>query len=362
MDDHDPQLDACFMARAMELAGLGHGHVSPNPLVGCVIALEGRIIGEGWHRRYGEAHAEVNAIRSVQNNEQLKKSVVYVSLEPCSHHGKTPPCVDILIEHGVPKVVVSNFDSNTAVSGHGARKLSASGIEVITGMLEKEGRHLNRRFFTFVEQRRPYIILKWAQTSDGFIAPANNDSRWISDQISRQLVHRWRSEEDSVLVGTRTAMVDNPRLNVRHWSGRDPVRIVIDRSLRLSNTLHLFDQSQKTICYNILKNEDNNNLVLVRLDNRNFVREMVEDLYRKNIQSVIVEGGAQTLDLFISAGLWDEARVFVSRQAFEKGVPAPLLQGNLLREEFVSNDILRFYSPIGRTIAKSADIPTASLV
>lgn len=343
MQIHDHHEDRLFMRRAFELAERGKGQVSPNPMVGCIIVHNNRIIGEGWHKKYGEAHAEVNAINAVTDKNLLPESTVYVSLEPCSHQGKTPPCADLLIKHMVKKVVVANLDSNPQVSGEGIKKLRKAGIEVITGILEKEGRIINRRFFTYIEKKRPYIILKWAQTADGFIAGENYDSKWISNEYSRQLVHKWRTEEDAVLVGTRTAMHDNPQLNVRDWSGRNPQRIVMDRFLRLSDTLHLFDGTQKTICYNVLKHEEHANLSLIRLSENDFLNELVVDLHKQKIQSVLVEGGAQTLHLFIEAGLWDEARVFISDQVFEKGIRGPHITGNLIAEESVMNDTLQIY-------------------
>lgn len=345
MDFHDPQNDDPFMARAMELASLGKGWVSPNPLVGCVIVHDGRIIGEGWHQRLGEPHAEVNAINSVADKNLLRNSTLYVTLEPCTHHGKTPPCTDLILRHGIRKVVIANVDSNPNVSGKGADKLRTAGVEVVTGVMQNECRHANRRFFTFVEQQRPYIILKWAETSDRFMG--GGPSKWISNEICRQLVHRWRTEEDGVLVGTSTAEEDNPRLNVRDWTGRDPVRIVIDRFLRLDNSLHIFDQSQMTICYNVLRDGEKENLILVKVDQQDLITELVKDLYRRNIQSVMVEGGALTLHLFISAGLWDEARVLRSKQHFGKGVAAPSLPANLITEETVSGDTLLVYYPAG---------------
>lgn len=334
------------MRRALELSVLGQGYVSPNPLVGCVIVHNNTIIGEGWHKKYGEPHAEVNAIESVQDKSLLKESALYVNLEPCSHVGKTPPCADLLIKHQFKKVVVANLDTNPVVAGEGVKKLRAAGIEVVTGILEKEGRELNKRFFTFMEKKRPFILLKWAETSDGFIARENYDSKWISNEYSRQLVHKWRTEEDAVLVGTKTAFHDNPELTVRDWTGRNPVRIVLDRFLRLSDKLHLFDRSTKTICYNVLKHEEHTNLSLIRLEEKEFINHLLEDLSKQKIQSVLIEGGAATLQLFIDAGLWDEARVFISDKGFGKGITAPRLHGNLIGQESVFNDTLRFYLPI----------------
>jgi diaminohydroxyphosphoribosylaminopyrimidine deaminase/5-amino-6-(5-phosphoribosylamino)uracil reductase len=333
------------MLRALELAQLGVGAVSPNPIVGCVIVADGRIIGEGWHQKYGEAHAEVNAICSVSDQNLLKSSTVYVNLEPCSHFGKTPPCADLLVQHQVKRVVISNLDVNPLVAGKGIEKLRSAGIEVLTGMLEQQGEDLNQRFFTFIKKKRPYIILKWAQTADGFLARANNDSKWISNTLSRQLVHKWRSEEDAVLVGTSTAAHDNPSLTVRDWSGRNPKRVVIDRFLRLPKTLHLFDQSAETICYNLLKQEEKSHLFFTKLNEKDFIKDLVSDLYARNIQSVIVEGGAQTLQLFLEGGWWDEARVFTSRQTFTEGVKAPMMEAIIDKSELVLDDELLTYKP-----------------
>jgi diaminohydroxyphosphoribosylaminopyrimidine deaminase / 5-amino-6-(5-phosphoribosylamino)uracil reductase len=334
--------DELFMQRAFELALLGVGQVSPNPRVGCVIVHDGKIIGEGWHKNYGEAHAEVRAIESVADASFLKESTVYVNLEPCSHFGKTPPCADLLIHHNVKKVVIANLDTNPLVGGEGIKKLRSASIEVLTGILEKQGRELNKRFFTFVEKQRPYIILKWAQTADGFVAQPNYESKWISNDYSRQLVHKWRTEEDAVLVGTRTAAHDNPTLNVREWTGRNPVRIVLDRFLRLSDKLNLFDKTQKTICYNVLRHEEHTNLSLIRVDENDFVQHVVKDLHKLKIQSVIVEGGAQTLQLFIDAGLWDEARIFTSTRTFQHGINAPTISGKTDFTQDVIGDELRW--------------------
>ena len=342
--------DEQLMQRALELAKLGAGHVSPNPLVGCVIVHDGKIIGEGWHKKYGEPHAEVNAVNSVEDKSLLKESIVFVTLEPCSHFGKTPPCADLLIQHRVKKVVISTIDPNPEVLGNGVTKLRAAGIEVQTGMLEKEGQELNKRFFTFVEKHRPFILLKWAQTADGFIAHSNYESRWISSEFSRQLVHKWRSEEDAVLVGTKTAAHDNPTLSVRDWSGRNPVRIVIDRFLRLPDKINLFDKKQKTICYNVLKHEEHANLSLIRVDEEDFINQLVHDLYKQKIQSMMIEGGAQTLKLFIDAGLWDEARIFTSQRSFGDGIAAPSLQGDVISHGSVDSDLLKIVRPRGNKL------------
>ncbi|MBS1489825.1 MAG: bifunctional diaminohydroxyphosphoribosylaminopyrimidine deaminase/5-amino-6-(5-phosphoribosylamino)uracil reductase RibD [Bacteroidetes bacterium] len=337
--------DEFFMQRALELARLGIGDVSPNPRVGCVVVYDHKIIGEGWHKKWGEAHAEVNALASVKDKALLKESTVYVNLEPCSHTGKTPPCADLLIQHQVKKVVIANVDTNPLVAGNGIKKLAEAGIEITSGVMEKEGRELNKRFFTFLEKQRPYIILKWAQTADGFIAQKNFESKWISNDLSRVLVHRWRAEEEAVLVGTKTASHDNPGLTVRHWSGRNPVRIVIDRFLRLSPHLQLFDQTSKTICYNVLKHEEHPNLIFVRLDEANFIGQLVKDLARQKIQSVIVEGGAQTLQGFLDTGFWDEARIFTSPRTFGTGIAAPSIRGRVVEELKIENDTLKIIFP-----------------
>jgi diaminohydroxyphosphoribosylaminopyrimidine deaminase/5-amino-6-(5-phosphoribosylamino)uracil reductase len=343
MKDLSP--DELYMQRALDLAQLSRGSVSPNPLVGCVIVHNNVIIGEGRHEKYGEAHAEVNAIASVKDQSLLKGSTVYVNLEPCSHFGKTPPCADLLVKHQIKKVVIANIDPNPLVSGKGIQKLKDAGIEVITGVLEAKGNELNKRFFTFLERKRPYIILKWAETADGFIARENFDSKWISNEHSRQLVHKWRSEEDAVMVGTATALHDNPALTVRDWSGRNPTRIVLDRYNRLPKTLTLFDGQQQTICYTVSKSEAQKNLEFVKLNESSFQQSLLDDLAKRNIQSVIIEGGATTLQQFINNSLWDETRVFTSDQKFGSGISSPQFNGNLTATESVFNDTLNIYIP-----------------
>lgn len=334
-----------YMRRAMELALYGRGYASPNPLVGCVIVHGEKIIGEGWHKKYGEAHAEVNALQAVKDKGLLKASTLYVNLEPCSHTGKTPPCADLIIAHQLQKVIIANLDINPLVAGAGIEKLRSAGISVITDILLKEGLELNKRFFTNIEKKRPYIILKWAETSDGFIARINNDSRWISDDYSRQLVHKWRSEDDAVLVGSGTAWHDNPNLNVRDWSGRNPVRVVIDRFLKLGSNQHLFNHEQKTICYNTIKDESYKNLRFVRLEKEHFFESMIQHMFDQQIQSVIVEGGGQILKTFIEKKIWDEARIFISPQKFNTGISAPRLTGTLQTEYKLKADQLRIFKP-----------------
>lgn len=331
------------MSRALELAELGRGHVSPNPMVGCVIVNEGKIIGEGWHRKYGEAHAEVNAINSVADESLLSASTAYVTLEPCAHHGKTPPCADLLVTKKLKRVVIAATDSNPLVGGKGIAILEKAGIEVQNGCFAQEARNQNARFFTLIEKQRPYIILKWAQTTDGFVARGNFDSKWISNEYSRSLVHQWRAEEDAILVGTNTAHYDNPTLNVRGWEGRDPLRIVIDKSLRLDTGLNLFDGSIPTIVYNTLKNNKAENLEFKQLPKGHFIQALISDLGERKVQSLIVEGGATTLQAFIDAGLWDEARVFTSNITFGEGIRAPKFSGRLISESEVASDDLKIY-------------------
>lgn len=334
-----------WMRRALELATNGLGKVSPNPLVGCVVVHQGRIIGEGWHRQYGQPHAEVNALASVQDRSLLPESTLYVNLEPCSHVGKTPPCADLIVKEKLAKVVVANRDVNPLVSGKGIKKLRDAGIPVVADILEPEGRRLNRRFFTWMEKKRPHIILKWAETADGFIARKNYDSKWISDEYSRQLVHKWRTEEDAIMVASGTAWHDNPRLNVRNWSGRNPVRIVVDRFLKVGTHRHLFDGSQRTICFNTVQESSRENLEYVRLQTENILPEILEHLYQRNIQSMIVEGGAQLLTSFITANLWDEARVFISPTAFGQGIAAPAISGTVVEMTKLDGDWLKIIHP-----------------
>lgn len=336
--------DELFMRRALELGEKGAGSVSPNPLVGCVIVSNNEVIGEGWHKQFGGPHAEVNAIADVMDKQRIPGSTVYVTLEPCSHFGKTPPCADLLIREQVGRVVIANTDSNPLVSGKGIEKLRAAGITVDTDILKDEARWINRRFFTFIEKKQPFVILKWAQTSDGFIARKNFDSKWISGEMSRKLVHKWRTEEDAILVGFNTALKDNPRLNVRDWVGRDPVRIVIDPKLKLPNSFHLFDKSQRTIVINEIRSTTDNNIEFVQTDDCKDCQSILSILYERKIQSVIVEGGAQTLEDFINQDCWDEARVFTNTQNFVEGIKAPRLEAKLRDEISIEKDVLAIFT------------------
>lgn len=340
-----------YMRRCIELALLGAGRVSPNPMVGAVIVHKDIIIGEGYHENYGHPHAEVNAVNSVLAKygpaaaALLSESTIYVSLEPCAHHGKTPPCADLIIRHNIPKVVIGCADPFEHVNGRGIQKLRHAGIEVIENVLEEECRYLNRRFFTRVRKERPYIILKWAQTADAYFGPLNGIQKWISSPASKILTHRWRTEEDSILVGKNTALADNPRLNAREWEGRNPKRIVIDRNLELPSDLNLFDGSQDTIVFNAIKTEISHNIKYLQLEDfDHYLPQLIcYQLYLMDVQSLIIEGGAKTLDLFIKAGLWDEARVFSSGDHWNEGVKAPEIKGSLRAETKVDADTLRIF-------------------
>ncbi|WP_258100449.1 bifunctional diaminohydroxyphosphoribosylaminopyrimidine deaminase/5-amino-6-(5-phosphoribosylamino)uracil reductase RibD [Marinoscillum pacificum] len=332
--------DQHYMQRALQLAQLGIGKVSPNPMVGCVIVHHDKIIGEGYHEQYGGPHAEVNAVADVTNKELLNEAVVYVTLEPCSHYGKTPPCADLLVHHQVKKVVICNDDPNPLVAGKGIQRLKEAGIVVEIGLLSDQGLELNRRFFTSFEKKRPYVILKWAQTADGFVARENFDSKWISNQYSRQMVHKWRSEEIAILVGKNTALYDNPSLTTRDWYGADPVRVVLDKKLELNRSMHLFDGSVKTYCFTTLEEVDSANMEFIQVAEIT-PGVVLQELHNRRIQSIIIEGGSKTLQSFIDANLWDEARVFTSETRFEKGIKAPDINGNIISEENVQQDQLR---------------------
>lgn len=341
-----------YMRRCIELAQLGAGNVSPNPMVGAVIVCDGKIIGEGYHQQYGHPHAEVNAIHSVLNTfggnaeALLKKSTIFVSLEPCAHHGKTPPCADLIVRYNIPNVVIGSHDPFDQVNGLGVKKLKDAGIHVTESVLKEECDFLNRRFFTRVKQQRPYIILKWAQTADGYFAPEDNSQKWISSKSAKMLTHKWRSEEDAILVGKQTALIDNPQLNVREWIGRNPKRIVIDRNLDLPETLHLFDKSQETIVFNSKVTSTENNLKFLELEDfDHYLPQLIAyQLYLMDVQSLIIEGGRKTLELFIKAGLWDEARIFTSQQFWHKGISAPQIQGKLMEQSHVDTDTLRIFA------------------
>lgn len=350
------------MHRCLELAKLGAGYTAPNPLVGAVLVHGDRIIGEGYHKVYGMAHAEVNCIDSVKPEDRhlISQSTLYVSLEPCAHTGKTPPCSDLIIRCGIPECIIACRDPFEKVNGKGIEKLLAAGIVVKTGILEREAQHLNRRFFTFHTKQRPFVILKWAQSSDRIIGvqsdPGKSDAKQrllISNEYSNRLVHRWRSEETAILIGTNTARFDNPELTTRWWPGRSPIRLVIDMNLTLPLSLKIFDGSHPSVIFNSTRHREQGNPAYYQFsdDAAGLPLQICNALYRMNIQSVMIEGGARLLQSFIDAGLWDEARVITNSSLMvantqHKKVAAPNLTGSKKMEETrLLNDILELFIP-----------------
>ena len=345
-----------YMERCIALAKLGAGSVAPNPMVGAVLVFEGRIIGEGYHQRYGEAHAEVNcisdaAIKYTADNANssfdviLQKSILYVSLEPCAHFGKTPPCADLIISKKIPEVVIGCRDPFKEVDGKGIEKLLAAGITVRVGVREESCKALNKRFFTFHTRKRPYVILKWAHSVD--LKIARKDSRlFITNEITNRVVHKWRSEEASILVGTNTAMVDDPSLTNRLWSGSNPVRLVLDMNLRLPASLKLLDGSLNTIVFNGHKQDESGNFMHYKIHTHlPLARQIVDALYLLNIQSVLVEGGSKLIQSFINEDLWDEARIITNEDLIiGEGIAAPALNAaSYVSSEKISSDTIRYY-------------------
>jgi len=331
-----------YMQRALDLASLGLGRVSPNPMVGAVVLYKDKIIGEGYHTQFGLPHAEVEAINSVENKDLLAESTIYVTLEPCCHYGKTPPCSDLLISSRFKKVVVAMMDPNTLVAGRGIARLRKAGIEVEVGILEAEARMLNRRFITFYEKNRPYIILKWAETADGFISPALNaakDDKQISNLLSQQIVHKWRGEEDAIMVGMNTLLYDNPKLNVRLVeSFKQPIRIVLDENGVNLKNLHFLDGLQPSIVFNFQKNDLTRACKYYQIDsNQEPLPQMLNLLFQGGVGSLIVEGGSKLIARFLQQGLWDEARVCVSTKTFGQGIDAPVLR-KPIQHEFTLNE------------------------
>ncbi|MFZ4106572.1 bifunctional diaminohydroxyphosphoribosylaminopyrimidine deaminase/5-amino-6-(5-phosphoribosylamino)uracil reductase RibD [Flavobacterium sp.] len=325
-----------YIKRCIELAKNGLGTTYPNPLVGSVIVYNKEIIGEGWHQKAGDGHAEVNAINSVKNKSLLSKATIYVSLEPCSHFGKTPPCCDLIIANDIPNVVIGTIDPFAKVAGNGIKKLLEAEKNVTIGILEDECNELNKRFFTFHTKKRPYIILKWAESQDGFIAPLKREKQesvWITNEFSRQLVHKWRSEEEAILVGTNTVMEDNPTLTVRDWIGTNPIRIVLDQNNRITKEFHIFDNQAKTL--SVSKD-------IINFKN-NIATEIVNFLFKNEIQSVIIEGGSQTLQTFIDSNFWDEARVFRGSLSLQNGIKAPIIKAlNTRKKQLLEDELLTF--------------------
>lgn len=340
-----------YMRRCLELARRGVGTVSPNPMVGALLVHNGKIIAENYHRQYGGLHAEALLVEEVKEKygddaERIfRTSTLYVSLEPCAHFGKTPPCADMLAQHRVGRVVVACRDPNTQVNGKGIRLLEDAGVDVIEGVLTDKARWLNRRFITRITLQRPYIILKWAETADGYMAPMDGSQRWITGLEAKQLVHRWRSEEDAVLVGTNTVRSDNPQLTVREWEGRNPKRIVVDRYLGVHPTARVMDAAAETIVFNELKTEWFENIKYIALEDMDWYlpQKILFQLYLMDVQSLIIEGGRKTLDLFIDAGLWDEARVFTASDSWGEGIPSPALYRKPVATQVIGRDRLEVF-------------------
>ncbi len=336
------------MQRCLQLAQLSLGKASSNPMVGAVIVHNDRIIGEGYYQSFGGPHAEVNAIANVaaEDEKLLIDSTVYVSLEPCSYFGKTPPCSDLLIKSKVRRVIIASLDPNPKISGAGIDKLRSAGIEVITGILQKEGDHLNRRFFSHHTRKRPWVILKWAQSSDGFITKDRNKQHWITGELSKKLVHQWRQEEDAILVGAGTVMVDNPQLTDRYWKDdKQPTRVVLDTKGSLPKDSSIFNTAAPTLLFTSTEVgiQYPNAEVILLSEGKEPYAEILGHLYDREIQSVIIEGGQKTLEQFITANLWDEVRVFIGPIVFNKGVNAPTLSIDPIKEESIGDDTLSTY-------------------
>nr|WP_319400274.1 bifunctional diaminohydroxyphosphoribosylaminopyrimidine deaminase/5-amino-6-(5-phosphoribosylamino)uracil reductase RibD [uncultured Carboxylicivirga sp.] len=327
-----------YMQRCLQLAQMAEGHTYSNPMVGSVIVHQGKIIGEGYHCKAGEPHAEVNAVRSVQDRSLLKESILYVNLEPCAHYGKTPPCSKLIIDEKIPHVVIGCIDDFSEVAGKGVEMMEKAGVKVEYGILEAESRELNRRFFTFHNKKRPYVILKWAQTLDGFLDLDRESSlfgkpTWITNEWARRAVHQQRTTEQAILVGTYTALKDNPSLTVRDWNGPQPLRVVIDRKCQLTADYHLMDNQFPTLVINTVKDEKNYNIEYVKVDfEQKLPEQILNILWKKDIQSVIVEGGCTTLESFILHNLWDEAYKYIGNAFFESGIKVPVFNGKLVEQ------------------------------
>jgi len=334
-----------FIEKCISLARKGILNVSPNPMVGCVIVNDGEIVGEGYHKEYGKNHAEVNAINSVKDKSVLKNSILYVNLEPCCHHGKTPPCTDLIIKYNIPKVVIGCIDTFSKVSGQGIKKLKNNSVEVIYGVLEKDCIELNKRFFCYHINKRPYIILKWAKSKDNFVAPNNQEKPfWMTSDESKKLVHSWRAEEEAILVGRKTVVSDNPSLTVRMCEGKNPIRIVIDKELSLNEKSNVFDDQAETIVFNNIKTAIIDKITYLKADFNNLNQDILKQLYNRDILSLIIEGGAFTINSFIENGLYDEIRVFTTNKVLENGIKSPNIPEIKISEKItINNDKLEIY-------------------
>ena len=333
-------MDEKYMKMCIDLASKGFPKAMPNPLVGCIIVYLDKIIGKGYHQIYGEHHAEVNAINSVEDKSLLKESTLYVTLEPCAHFGKTPPCANLIVQSKIPRVVIGSLDTFSEVNGKGIKSLREAGITVKTSVLEDECRALNKRFFNFHEKKRPYIILKWAKSSDGFIAPKNQtEPFWMTGNESKKLVHQWRSEETAILVGKNTVIKDNPLLTTREINDKNPIRILIDKNLSLATNYAIFNDEATTL----VVNESKESQKYVKVDFNSFFPSLMKALYQRGIQSLIVEGGAITLNSFIASNYWDEARVFTSKKILGNGTQSPVIELDINKNKFIDNDKLDYY-------------------
>lgn len=343
-----------YLLRCIQLGQKAQATAAPNPGVGCVIVHNNTIIGEGYTSAYGGPHAEVNALQAVTNKRWLSQATLYVTLEPCTHYGKTPPCTDLIIEHRIPNIVIGLRDPHHKVDGQGLQQLQKAGCHVTVGVLEEACRAHHKRFLTYHEKKRPYIILKWAETQDGFIAPSkalrqsNPQPFWITNPYSKQLVHQWRSQEQAILVGTRTVLEDNPKLTVRSWAGTHPIRVVLDRHLKIPTTFHVMDTTVETLVLTQVSNASRYKAGIgyeVIDFSKPVGAQIAAVLYKRGITSVFVEGGAQTLQTFIEEELWDEARVFRGPTTFGDGLAAPKIPGKLKTITTILLDTLSIFAP-----------------
>lgn len=332
-----------YIRRCIELAQKALGKTYPNPMVGSVIVHNGKIIGEGYHQKAGEPHAEINAINSVENKDLLKESTIYVSLEPCAHYGKTPPCALKIVETGFKKVVIGAMDSHDKVNGKGKKIIQDAGIEVVSGVLEEECLALNKRFFTYHEKNRPYIILKWAESADRFMDKDFQPTQ-ISNSLTKQFVHQLRSDEHSILIGTMTALRDNPSLTTREVKGRNPIRILINIDLKVPQDYHIFNNESETLVFNSLRDDESGNVKFIKTSRENFIENLLKKLHERQIQSVIIEGGSLVLQQFIDADLWDESIVIKNKNLLlENGTKAPKFNKTPFKEENFQDNSIEFY-------------------
>lgn len=335
------------MARCLELGEKGAGFVSPNPMVGCVIVYNNEIIGEGYHQQFGENHAEVNAINMVKNKNQLIGAALYVNLEPCSHFGKTPPCCELIVKVGISSVIIGSKDNSKKVNGLGIKYLKENNVKVKIGVLKKDCLELNKRFFTYHKKNRPYIILKWAETKDGFMDIVRNGNKkeinWISSDNSKTIVQQWRAHEDAILVGRTTVENDNPKLTVREVEGRNPVRVILDPNLKLDSQHNIFDKSSKTIIANLILEQKKDNIIYLKCNKKDMILSLLKYLHQIEISSIIVEGGFNTLSSFINNNYWDEARIIIGNKLFRNGLKSPVINKQWKSKDKIGQDILLKY-------------------